>query len=281
MSIGRKFISAIGCAFIVSLFLCPGAWAERTVTVALGGDVFHMKAKSAKGGFEGYEIDLMKAVAQEAGFKIKFVEVPWKSLFDGLNEGKYDAVIASVNITAGRKERYELSDPYFSAAQLLVVPRSKVNMKLSGRNVGVFRLSAAADRIRRSGANITYYTVQETPQAFKDLQKGTIDALLCDSPVAIGCTAGSTSSSLCIASLDILDAKECVEEYGIVCRKGNRELVELINKGLASVKAKKLDNEFALRWFKGTAVASTSQGSGSFFASEIQTGPQNSPVSSK
>lgn len=268
--------------FLVTCIVCTGlvsdAWAEKTVTVAVGGDVPFMKEKDAKGNLVGYEIDMIREVAKEAGFSVKIVEVPWKSLFDGLNTGKYDAVIAQVNITPGRKDRFEISEPYFRAAQVLVVPKSRQNDPVTGKNIGVFRLSRAADTIRRSGCNLTYYTVQETPQAFRDLQKGSVDGILCDMPVALGYTRNK-SSGLAISTACPFDA-DAAEDFGIVCKKGNSSLVRLINEGLSAVKDKNLDKAIASRWFKDTRASGMEATSG-VFASETVTGPQNSPSPSK
>ncbi len=274
----------IRCVIIFSMLvlgLSGALWASSTVTVAVGGDVPFMKERTPKGELSGYEIDIIRAVAEEAGFTVRIVEAPWKSIYDGLNAGKYDAVIAQANITPGRKDRFEMSEPYFSAAQLLVVPAARANEPPSGRNIGVFRLSKAADSLRRSGSNLTYYTVQETEQAFKDLKKGSIDGILCDSPVAIA-HVREKSSRLSISSACPFDPQETQEEYGIVCRKGNTELMGLINKGLRAVKSKNLDSAIAMKWFKGTIIAADAKdASGGLFASEIFTGAQNSPVPPK
>jgi polar amino acid transport system substrate-binding protein len=278
----KNFIICLSAVGLASLVITGGAWAQRAITVAVGGDVPSMKMKDSRGGLSGFEIDMMKAVAEEGAFDVKFVEAPWNKLFDGLNTGKYDAVIASVSITPGRKDRFEVSEPYFRSEQLLVVHKSKADKSISGRNVGVFRLSQAADKIRRSGANLTYYTVQETPQAFKELEKGSIDAILCDSPVALGYTTDRKSSSLCISEhTNILEPSLRNEYYGIVCKKGNREVIDLIDKGLAGVKSKKIDDRLVQRWFKDGLETIASGKPRPLFASEIPTGVQNSPVPPK
>lgn len=279
----RRILACVGAAILMCLIVSSAAYAGRTITVAVGGDIPTMKMKDSSGALTGFEIDMVKAIASEAGFQVKFVEVPWKNLYNDLNAGKYDAVVASVSITSGKKNRFGISEPYFSTGQVLVVPKSKANLSMNGRNIGVFKLSQTADKVRRSGANLTYFTAQETEQAFRDLAKGNVDGVLCDAPVALGYVSGKYSGKFCLSSDScILDPSLKKEDYGIVCKKGNSEVLGMINKGLAAVKSKDTDDKIMAKWFRDTMVATASgQSSGSMFASEIPTGAQNSPVSPK
>ncbi|HWR69407.1 MAG TPA: transporter substrate-binding domain-containing protein [Desulfomonilia bacterium] len=283
MKIIKGFLACCGVVIVLSFFMCGPAFAGKTLVVAVGGDVPTMKMKDSKGSLTGYEIDMIKAIASEAGFQVKFVEVPWKNLYNDLNAGKYDAVAASVSINGGKKERYGLSDPYFSTGQLLIVPKGKASGSVNGKNIAVFKLSPTADKVRRSGANLTYYTVEETDQAFKDLAKGNVDGVLCDTPVALGYSTGKHAGKFCLSKDGcILDPSLKKEDYGIVVKKGNTETLGLINAGLAAVKSKNMDDQIMDKWFKEamTEVAS-SLDFGSMFASEIPSGPQNSPASPK
>lgn len=58
---------------------------------------------------------MVKAIGAEAGFHVTIVDVRWENIFDDLDAGKVDAVMASVSITDKRKEKYDFSQPYFSA----------------------------------------------------------------------------------------------------------------------------------------------------------------------
>ena len=46
----------------------------------------------------GYDIDIIKAVAQKAGLQIKIVNTPWTGIFAALNNGDVDLVISGVTI---------------------------------------------------------------------------------------------------------------------------------------------------------------------------------------
>ena len=96
----------------------------------------------------GYDVDIIKAVAQKAGLKIKIVNTPWTGIFAALNNGDVDLVISGVTINDKRKQSYDFTAPYFEARQLIAVPQSS-NVKslqdLAGKKVGVVTGSTGDD----------------------------------------------------------------------------------------------------------------------------------------
>ena len=273
------------CIFSVILMcLCMSslAFAERTLVIAVNANWPPMQMKDGKGNVSGYEIDLLKALAAEAGFKVKLVNVSWRNIFNELGAGKYDAIMASVSITDGRKEKYAFSDPYFTAEQILLVPKAKANAQLQGKTMAVFKLTTGAEAVRSTqGCNIAYYTVDETEQAFKDLSKGFVDGVLCDSPVAYNYAAKYNGKFALKGDACALAKKSANEDYGIVVKKGDTETLDLINKGLKAVKENGIEAKIKDKWFKEILLASGVKKQDSMLASEIITGPQNSPASAK
>jgi len=274
---------AIILSFVmVSFCFSSIAMAEKTLTVAVNANWPPMQLKDSKGNVSGYEIDLLKAIAAEAGFKVKMVNVSWRNIFNDLNAGKYDAVMASVSMTDARKEKFDFSDNYFTAEQILLVPKSKASMQLQGKTMAVFKLTTGAEAVRSTqGCNITYYTCEETDQAFKDLSKGFVDGILCDSPVAYNYAAKYNGKFAMKGDACSLAKKSANEEYGIAVKKGDSEALDLINKGLRSVKDKGIEAKIKDKWFKPIIVASGAKTQDSMLASEIMTGAQNSPASAK
>jgi polar amino acid transport system substrate-binding protein len=223
-----------------------------------------MGMKGEKGTVTGYEIDLVKAMAREAGLKVKIVERPWRKLLSELEKGRCDAVIASVGITPAKKERYDFSDPYFTARQLLVVRADRAMEPLDGRTLAAFRLSPQAENLRLyRRCSITYYTAQETEQAFKDLAGGTVDAILCDAPQAAYYTVAHPRYKGRLAALQTPLPQGCpeiAEEYGIVIKKGNRKLLDRINQGLKSVREKGIDRQLQAKWINEVQTRPAQEG---------------------
>jgi polar amino acid transport system substrate-binding protein len=61
----------------------------------------------------GFDIDLIKAIADEAGLDIEILNVAWDPLLAGMAQCQYDAAISAMTITDERKEVMLFSNPYF------------------------------------------------------------------------------------------------------------------------------------------------------------------------
>jgi polar amino acid transport system substrate-binding protein len=194
----------------------------------------------------GFDIDLMREIAKEAGLEVEFKNVAWDGIFAGLEAGEYDCIISSVTITEERKKKYDFSDPYFNAGQLVVVRIETTDINshedLKGKVAGAQIGTTGAFAIEEiEGATLKEYDTIDL--AYMDLIEGRIDAVVADSPLAYGFVAKYPDK------LKYVGEPFTEEWYGIVVKKGNVELLEKINKGLAAVKAKGLIEELTEKWY--------------------------------
>src|SRR5262249_49801325 len=97
---------------------------------------------STTGKIEGFDIDLMNAIARKADFRIEHHNALFDTIFTALANGQYDVVISAATITAERQQVVSFSDPYFVAGQVIVVRKTdtakiKSAQDLAGKTVGV------------------------------------------------------------------------------------------------------------------------------------------------
>jgi len=250
----NRWINYLLAGLLLCVFMSTPAFAGKTLVVAVNPNWPPMEMKDRKGKITGYEIDLIEAMGEAAGFHVKFIEVPWKTIFTGLEKGNYDAVLASVSITESRKDKYDFSEPYFTTEQLFVVPKAKREEPLREKSIAAFKLTTGAEALRLyQKVNIAFYTVEETDKAFKDLSKGLIDGVLCDSPMAVDyATYNNTyKDKFALTTCLLPDGVQIPKEnYGIAVRKGNAEVLDLINQGLHAVKEKGIESEIRTKWIK-------------------------------
>ncbi len=197
----------------------------------------------------GYDIDLMKAVAKEAGFEVEFKNVAWDGIFAGLAAGEYDAVISSVTITDERKQEYDFSEPYINAGQIVVTGADSAITgpdTLTGHTVGA-QLSTTGAFALQKMEGVTLKEYDEIGLAFEDLVAGRIDALVCDTPVAADYALQREEYK---AKLKIVGDPFTDEQYGILVQKGNADLLALINKGLKAVQDKGVDKQLEDQWLR-------------------------------
>jgi polar amino acid transport system substrate-binding protein len=198
-------------------------------------------------GLEGYDIDLMEAIAKEAGLKINWVNVGFDSLLTGMATGQYDAAIAVITITPERAKQMNFSDPYYDAGQVIAVQIDDNSISkpsdLAGKTAGALLASTGAMEIEKiPGATLKNY--DSIDQGFLDLMNGQINAVVADSPLVYEYVAKNSSK------IKSVGTPFTSEQYGIAVKKGADDLLAKINKGLKAVKDKGILTQLEDKWVK-------------------------------
>ncbi|NLZ93565.1 MAG: transporter substrate-binding domain-containing protein [Firmicutes bacterium] len=89
---------------------------------------------------EGFDIDLIQAIAAEMGFEVNLLNTNWDGIIPSLLGGTSDMAIAAMTITEERLESVAFSDEYFESTQYIAVKKGSGITKLDdlqGKVVGV------------------------------------------------------------------------------------------------------------------------------------------------
>ena len=200
----------------------------------------------------GYDVDIIQAVAQKAGLKIKIVNTPWTGIFAALNNGDVDLVISGVTINDKRKQSYDFTVPYFEARQLIAVPKDspvKSLKDLAGKKIGVVNGSTGDDIASREFGKTSpdIRRFESTPVVISELVNNGLDAAIGDNGV-IAFRAQEHKQLKTVS-----DASFPKEYFGIVVKQGNKDLLAKLNKGLAAVKADGSYARIYKKWFQADA----------------------------
>jgi polar amino acid transport system substrate-binding protein len=187
----------------------------------------------------GFDMDIMNAAAKAGGFTVEFKSTAWEGIFPGLDNGNYDAIASAVTIRDDRKEKYDFSIPYVNAGQILTV-RSELTgvttlADLKGKTIGAQIGTTGAfaiDDAMKADATIKEKTYDEIGLAFEDLANGRIDGVVVDNPTAASYALQNDSYK---GKLKIVGTPFTDEYYGIVVKKGNKKVLDMINAGLKKV----------------------------------------------
>ncbi len=196
---------------------------------------------------EGFDIDLMTAIAERADLEIEFVNVAWDPLLAGMAQCQYDAAISAMTITEERKEKFLFSDPYFEAGQIVTVriDNTEINSKddLGGKVAGA-QIGTTGSFAVEEIEGATLKTYDDIGLAMQDLMNGQIDAVIADNPLAWEYEKKNPDK------LKTVGEVFTGEFYGIAVCKDNTELVAKINAGLKAVKDEGLLEQFVDKWLK-------------------------------
>lgn len=199
----------------------------------------------------GYDVDLARELARQAGFTAEFRPVAWDSLFSGLTEGRYDAVISAVTVSDERRARYDFTQPYLNAGQVLVVPTASRAAQLSdlkGKPVGVqigTEGAAVAEKVLGPGASLR--TFDQIGLAFADLAAGRLAGVVAETSVA---AQFAVLSHRYQGAFKVVGPPLTGENYAIAVKKGNQRLLDLLNRALTQVQASGFTDTLAARWLR-------------------------------
>ena len=196
------------------------------------------------GRFQGFELELVQALAARLGRTPRHVQGPFAQLLPLLERGDVDVVINGIEITPDRERAYGLTRPYWAGPERLTVRGADAHAPstladLRGRPAGTLSGTLAERMLRAAGADIrTYDGGQEDP--YKDLLLERIDAVLLEAPVSLyyGELPGLTT----------LPTSMGETRYAVVTRKGDVALQHQLDAALAALIADGTVPRILARW---------------------------------
>ncbi len=199
----------------------------------------------ATGQPAGFDIDLMNEICELNGWKPQFIATAFDGIIPGLAAAEYDAAISAMTITPQRAAVVDFSDPYYLAGQSIAVPLDDSTTSgvadLMGKKVGV-QLGTTGEMMAKKIEGLHVYSFDNIGAAFTDMSNGNLDVVLNDFP-----TTKEYIKKLGTAKIvgEILST----EHYGIAVRKGERQLLENINKALKEIRHSGRFREIHIKWF--------------------------------
>ncbi len=226
--------------------------AEPVLRVAVESNWPPMEFRNESGDLVGLTPDYLQAVAEEAGFRVEFLETPWDTIFDGLLDGEYDMVASSVSITPERLRDMDFSLPYFTVRQTLIARKGAQVASaddLADWRIGV-QMGTTGNFTAQTIANLDLVEYTDILKALSALDEGQLDGVLCDSPVAAAYAFETADSGNPMEIIHVFES-DTPEQYGFAVRKGRTDIVDLLNRGILVLQAKGLDKELERKWLKG------------------------------
>ena len=188
----------------------------------------------------GFDVEMITDILTSQNYTVEVQDMAFDSLIAALQTNKIDVIVAGMSITEERLQEISFSNPYFEADQSVLIKSDSgivINNEsdLENLTVGVQTGTTGDDWVFETFVNTSktpeekYKQYETYDLAVLDLKAGRIQIIVLDKPVA---EALSADGDLKIALTIITN-----ENYGIGVRKGDTELLQKINTGLAELKA--------------------------------------------
>jgi len=182
----------------------------------------------------GYDIEVIKAVAKKAGWRLKFEEMTFDSIFEALDAKRIDVIANQVTRNPEREARYGLGTTYTYSRGVIVVKTGTKGITsledVKGKVAAESITTSWAEVARKAGAKVQ--AVEGFSQAAALVEQGRADLLINDNIAALDYLNTTGSKGVEIAG----NAGDEVSEQVLAFRKGDPRLEES-NKALAELKA--------------------------------------------
>ncbi|HEX7064957.1 MAG TPA: transporter substrate-binding domain-containing protein [Bacillales bacterium] len=202
------------------------------------------------GEIQGFDIDLMTAIAKEAGIDIKFKVMNFPGIIPGLKSGRWDMGIAGISITKERDKSIDFSDPYYKSGLMIGVQVDNKTIHgiddLAGKTISTRQGSTSQSYIKENLPKATAKAFPKVTQAYQELMRGSVDATLYDVPNLKYFIKTKAKGKIKTVG-DVLEA----QNYGIAFQEDSK-LVDKVNKALSTLKENGTYAEIYKEWF-GTA----------------------------
>ncbi len=194
----------------------------------------------------GFEIDVAEALAQRMGLKVEWKTIGFDALLTGLQQDRWDMVIASHGVTEERAKAVTFADPHYCSGGVIVARSAALRSAkdLAGKVVAVQTGTTYLENVKKVAGVKEVKNFPQDNNARAALQSGRVDAWVTDRFLAKTALDADPKAGLVIG--DFL----FVERIAPAVAKGNQGLAAAVNQALAKLLADGGYAEISKRWFK-------------------------------
>ncbi|MCD2256860.1 amino acid ABC transporter substrate-binding protein/permease [Lactobacillus sp. CC-MHH1034] len=259
----------VACFIGLATTFSPNQNVQAAKTYTIGTDVtyppFEFANKENK--YVGIDVDLMKAVAKEEGFKVNIKTMGFNAAVQAMEAGQIDGVIAGMMITPARQQKFDFSAPYYNSGVVMAVGKNstiKNFSQLKGKRVALKTGTAAATFANSIKDKYGFKTVtfDDSNNMYEDVATGNSVACFDDQPVLQYAIQHGEK-------LKLATKPQTSGAYGFAVKKGaNQELLAKFNAGYKKLKANGTYQKIVKKYVGSTsgipkasvAVAATTKG---------------------
>lgn len=187
----KRFV-VVTIALMTVLVTCTFTWAgaldKDVVVVGTESTYPPYEFRDENNELKGFDIDLMEAIADKAGFKIEWQDMPFDSLIPALISNKIDIIAAGLSATPERAERVAFSIPYEISLSTFIVKKGDDSIKavedLKGKTVTA-QLGTVQETYSKGLEDVHVKAFQKFDDCVREVALGRADATLMDKPVAL------------------------------------------------------------------------------------------------
>lgn len=229
--------AALLCLLPLSLGV---ARAAEPVRIATEGAYPPFNFTQPDGKVAGLEVDLANALCERMARPCTVVVQDWDGIIPGLLAKKYDAIMATMNITPERAKAIGFSAPYMTVPPYFVTTtKSAIDgspESLRGKAIGAQTSTTHYRYVEKHfGDTVSLKTYDTTSNLLADLKSGRIDAAITTGATASDWVKGDPDKSIRLIGKPLVDPEVFGPGIGVGLRKDDAGLKAAFDAAIASV----------------------------------------------
>ena len=176
----------------------------------------------------GVDVDIAREIAKEMGKTLVIKDIAFDSIINEVKTGKADFGAAGISYSDERAKNVDFSINYAVSKQVVIVKNdsSITDINSIGNKKIAVQLGSVADTfVTDEYDEATIVRQKKYLAAIEDLKVGKVDCVVMDELPAKEIVNSNTG-------IKILNGALTNDSYGMIVKKGNKELLEVINKVL-------------------------------------------------
>ena len=207
---------------------------------------FEFKENDESKEYQGFEMDLLRAVAKEMGRDVEINNIAFSGIIPILQQGDMDIAAAGMTVTKERAQKVNFSAPFYESKLVILTPNeSGIDSAdaIAGKQVAVQIGTTGAQYAENQG-----YTVKQfdnNSDVIMELQVGGSPAAILDKPVADYFLTQDGKGKFKV--IEIPNTKS--EYLAFAFNKKDTELMKKVNDAMAKLKEKGEFQKLYKKWF--------------------------------
>ena len=227
---------------LIAIFLLTGCGREKGQLILVTEAGFAPYEYYSNGEIVGVDIDIAKEIAKELNKELIIKDVAFDSIINEVKTGKSDIGAAGISYTEEREKEVDFTVSYAESRQVVIINKDGYGITdvndLAFKKVAVQLGSIADDYLSNNYYTTNIVREKKFLAAIQDLKDHKVDAVVMDELPA---------TRLITSDMIILDEPLLIDSYGMVIKKGNKELLEQVNNVIIKLKETGRIDEYMLK----------------------------------
>lgn len=232
-----------GLILFIMILMCGCSKKDENQLVMVTEAGFAPYEYYENGEVVGVDVDIAREIAKYLGKTLVVKDIAFDSIINEVKTGKADFGAAGISYSDDRAKNVDFSINYAVSKQVVIVNNNSSITNVNGisnKKIAV-QLGSIADTFvteKYKSANVVRQ--KKYLAAIEDLKTGKVDCVVMDELPAKEIVSKNEG-------IKILDGSLTNDSYGMIVKKGNKELLDAINTVLQNLKDESKIDEFIIK----------------------------------